>query len=191
MAKRDAVHLRVVSSQETPLSGEAESLFVEDTVVTAEAPEDHPDDLREWERQVAVVRDRALRLLGQREHSIKQLTTKLRRKGFDEDVVAMAVGQLTESDVQSNERFAEALVRRRVDRGYGPMYIRSELREAGIDDDVSDDVLSRSAEFWMDVATRVREKKYGDLDAVDWNTQARFLARRGFPADLIYRVLGR
>jgi|TARA_B100000315_G_scaffold224012_1_gene229238 regulatory protein len=146
---------------------------------------------RKWERQVALARDRGVRLLGQREHSARQLTTKLCKKGFNPDAVDEAVGQLAEMDIQSDERFAEAMVRRRVDRGFGPMYVRAELRECGIGDDAIDAVLMRSGEFWLEVASSAREKKFGSLEEADWNVQARFLARRGFPADLIYRALGR
>ena len=63
--------------------------------------------------------------------------------------------------------------------------------DAGIDDDTIESVLTRSGEFWLDVAGKAREKKYSAVEDTDWNTQARFLARRGFPSDLIYRVLGR
>jgi SOS response regulatory protein OraA/RecX len=41
---------------------------------------------------------------------------------------------------------------------------------------------------------RARSKRFGaGLPATrdDWNRQARFLAQRGYPADLIYRALGR
>ena len=56
-----------------------------------------------------------------------------------------------------------------------------------------DEVLTQSTDYWLGLAERARRKKFGGpapASRDDWNRQARFLAQRGFPADLIYRVLG-
>jgi regulatory protein len=142
------------------------------------------------DRAVAEARERGVRLLGQREHSARQLVAKLQRKGFAADVARCAVEQLGAQDLQSDRRFAEALTHRRIESGYGPMFIRSELRECGIDDELIDEMLTRSGEFWLAVAHRAHARKFGERPA-PWDTRARFLARRGFPSDLIYRTLGR
>lgn len=158
--------------------------------------------------------NKALGMLARREHSKAELARKLKRKGFDTHCVAEALEYLISENMQSDERFAESYVRSRIGRGYGPMHIRNELNQRGVDELLVEETLTRSAEFWMDIARRASSKKFRSEeraedqrdDLIDecrserleragtekalWNKQARFLARRGFPADLIYRVLG-
>jgi regulatory protein len=136
--------------------------------------------------------DRGLRLLGQREHSLRELKDKLARKGVDRDLAALVADDLRGRGLQSDARFAEALVHSRVNRGHGPVRIRQELAQRGIDDTVADEVLTNTAAHWLTLAVEVRDRKFGSAppaDRDDWNRQARFLAQRGFPSDLIYRVL--
>jgi len=45
----------------------------------------------------------------------------------------------------------------------------------------------------LERANRARAKRFGSAAPAsrdEWNRQARFLAQRGFPSDLIYRALG-
>lgn len=137
--------------------------------------------------------ERALRLLGQREHSVRELVRKLTGKGIDADTARLVVDDLRGRGLQSDARFAEAFVYGRVGRAQGPLRIRRELALRGIDDDTADAVLTREADFWMALAARARTRKFGGGvpdDRNAWNRQARFLAQRGFPSDLIFRVLG-
>lgn len=136
--------------------------------------------------------DRALRLLGQREHSQRELKDKLARKGVDRHMAELVVDDLRGRGLQSDARFAESLVRSRVDRGHGPMRIRQDLAQRGIDEAVVDAVMTESAGHWLELAITARSRKFGEALPADrdaWNRQARFLAQRGFPSDLIYRVL--
>ena len=81
----------------------------------------------------------------------------------------------------------------RSERGQGPLRIRAELRERGVTDVLVDEVLTTTSEFWLERANRARAKRFGEAVPTsrdEWNRQARFLAQRGFPSDLIYRALG-
>jgi regulatory protein len=101
---------------------------------------------------------------------------------------------LQNHDLQSDERFTESFVHSRLRKGYGPVRIRQELSERGIGESVAEDALTRPADFWIEIAEQARRKRFGELpeagDTDRWNTQARFLSRRGFPSDLIFTVLG-
>ena len=136
--------------------------------------------------------DSAVRSLARREHSRVELEQKLRRKGFDRSLVERVLEYVCEHDLQSDSRFVETYVRSRRDRGYGPIRIRQELGQRGIAEDDLEDPLTESAEFWMEIGRRVLTKKFPSAPETrdEWNVQARFLARRGFPSDLIYRLLG-
>jgi regulatory protein len=149
--------------------------------------------LGEEDRRYRLALDRALRLLGQREHSVRELTAKLTGKGIDAATAGLVVDDLRGRGLQSDARFTEAFVHSRVGRGQGPIRIRQELGQRGIGDDLADELLTRTGDYWLELAQRTRIKKFGDAAPADrhaWNRQARYLARRGFPSDLIYRVLG-
>lgn len=136
--------------------------------------------------------DSAVRSLGQREHGQRELERKLKRKGHSAELIERVLSYLLEHDLQSDARFAEGLVRSRVQRGYGPMKIRQELSSKGVSEMVLESQLTEPSEFWESVAAGSLAKKFGQPPQTreDWAIQARFLARRGFPSDLIYRILG-
>lgn len=145
-----------------------------------------PDEMHE-------ARVAAVRLLARREHSKDELRRKLKRRGHGQAIIDTVIGALDEAAYVSDTRFAEMFVRVRRARGQGPVRIRAELRQRGVEDALADDLLTETAEFWIDLARTARARRFGDGQPVDrdaWNRQARFLAQRGFPADLIYRALG-
>ena len=145
------------------------------------------------EAEFQIVRNRALGLLARREHSVQELLRKLRSKGGAESICLVVVAELTRLDLQSDDRFAEVYTYSRVSKGFGPLRIRQDLRRRGINDATVEDHLTFDAGYWMEIAERARHKRFkGAVPETGngWNTQARFLAQRGFPSDLIYRVLG-
>ncbi len=138
--------------------------------------------------------DRAVRLLGQREHATVELERKLVSKAFAAPIVQRVLEELQAQSLQSDARFVEVFVRSRLARGYGPVRIRQDLAQRGVDEILIEEALTQSLEFWLDVAEQSRQKRFGELpgegDPTLWGKQARFLARRGFPSDVIYRLLG-
>ena len=133
----------------------------------------------------------AMRLLAQREHGRAELQAKLTARRVEAEVAAQVLESLRADGLQSEERFAAALVRRRIGRGYGPVYIRGELRKRKVDDEVADAEMNQTDEFWLQLAMQALAQKFasGSKRGNDYNTRARFLARRGFPADIVYRAL--
>jgi regulatory protein len=121
-------------------------------------------------------------MLMRREHSQLELLTKLQAKGFDISTINDSLLILIEQNYQSDERFSEAFILMRHNQGKGPLKIVSELKQRGINKfnlDVFD---------WFKLAKEVRNKKFGDTPAQDFNDQAkqkRFLQSRGFGFDEI------
>jgi regulatory protein len=139
----------------------------------------------------------AVKLLSQREHSIQELRRKLARKEFSSDSIDAVVSTLQESNLVSDARYTEVFVRSRINRGDGPMKVLASLRERGIDDELIDQFLHYDDAFWISRAERVLDKKFGgrlivgeETGSDDWGKRARFLAGRGFAAEIIYRSLG-
>ena len=140
-------------------------------------------------------KESALRMLTAREHSTFELKRKLAARGHARGTVERVVGGLADRALVSDRRFVDAFVRTRIERGQGPIRIRAMLRERGVEDELIEDAVTRSASFWLECIERVRRKRFegderGALDHSEWTRQARFLSQRGFPSDLIYRALG-
>ncbi len=128
----------------------------------------------------------ALGLLGQREHSRRELLTKLAER-FNLSIDAIALQQcldkLAADGYQSDERFAEVFVRSRRARGYGPVFIEQELRRRGINVELVVDSVRRSDEDWLATVSDVKRKKFGAglVTALQEKAKvARFLQYRGF-----------
>jgi len=133
-------------------------------------------------------RKKAMDYLARREYGRTELIDKLTRFGFDADIADVAVAQLVEDNLQSDERFAEAFVASRINQGKGPVKIRTELRGRGIAGQIADSALEAANHDWYAAARSVREKKFGLELPADFNEKARqmrFLQSRGFDSDHI------
>jgi regulatory protein len=127
-------------------------------------------------------------ILARREHGEQELAAKLVAKGFEAAVVAEALAGLIEDNLLSDERFAEAFVHSRYQRGSGPQKIRAELRERGIDEVLIETCISAYDDDWSRLVVEVRERKNGiELpdDFRERSRQMRFLQQRGFTSEQI------
>lgn len=127
-------------------------------------------------------RNSALRALARREYSAAQLKAKLEQRGFSDDTADQALGQLAQAGWQSDARFAEMLVRNRIEQGYGPQRITHDLEQAGIPAaELKAAVLAAEAD-WNALCIALHEKKFGTAPegAAQWQKHYRFLASRGF-----------
>ena len=93
--------------------------------------------------------------------------------------------------LQSDTRFVESYVNHRVNAGIGPMKIRYELQQKGIDDALADEYIEPLAECWDSMMAEQRERKYGHLLPADHKArmkQARFLQNKGFSPESVMRL---
>ncbi|KAF1690316.1 recombination regulator RecX [Pseudoxanthomonas taiwanensis] len=131
---------------------------------------------------------RALGLLVRREHSRKELARKLAARGVDAEEASAAVERLAGEGWQSDERFAEFLVRNRASAGYGPRYIQAELATHGLAGEVGRAALEAFEGDWTQIARDLVARRFGAglaEDPVRRRKAADLLARRGFDADAI------
>ena len=94
--------------------------------------------------------------------------------------------------MQSDDRFTEIYVHSRVEKGFGPIRIRMELRERGVIEELISRHLDDSTINWRSHIKRVREKKFGNAlpaDHMNRAKQSRFLQQRGFDSSLIRYTL--
>jgi regulatory protein len=133
-------------------------------------------------------RKKAMDYLARREHARGELLDKLTRFGFAGETAAAAVDQLVDDGLQSDERFAEAFVRSRINQGKGPVIIRADLRQRGLAGPVIDLAIEDAGEDWHALAHDVRLKKFGPDTPSEYREKARqmrFLQSRGFEQDHI------
>ena len=158
-------------------------------------------------KQSPSLKARALRLLSLREYSRKTLAAKLAesearwaRLGAEQlEQTSQATTLSIEAVLDdfetrgwlSDERFAEALVRRRSER-YGTRKIADELERAGVDSEQSAKLLGALKETEFQRAYELWARKYGEKaqDQKERARQYRFLASKGFSSDVVARIIG-
>jgi len=133
----------------------------------------------------------AVRLLSRREHSAHEISQKLMQRDFDADDIAQAVDDLQCSGYLSDSRFADVYIRMRRLKGYGPVRIRQELQQRGVNEATIDTGFGADSSDWQHVLTQQYEKKYHDrpvLDYTDKSRRIRFLQYRGFTLEAIQQL---
>lgn len=131
--------------------------------------------------------------MARREYGRAELAGKLVQRGCDEEIAARVVETLAAESLVSDERFIEALLHVRRVRGYGPLYIRRELEEKGIDRNAIERWLDAGSRDWVEDVKRVNKKKFGGrqpANLAERARQTRFLQHRGFTHEQIRKALG-
>lgn len=138
--------------------------------------------------------DKALKLLGSRSRSRREITSRLRRAGFSSEVVALVEIRLGELDLLNDADFAREMVQGALARGVAPRVIKSQLQAKGISQDLADAAIEESGaaererQSAADLARR-RCRTYGRLDpAVAQRRLAAFLAHKGYGHEVVYWV---
>ncbi|HEY4132285.1 MAG TPA: regulatory protein RecX [Gemmatimonadaceae bacterium] len=142
--------------------------------------------------------ERALDMLEARSRAVTELRRLLIKKGEPPIDVDAAIARLRDNGLLDDANFARQLTRSKaIGGGHSRRRIQQELAKRGVARDVSDEAIAEVFEDEeVDEAAsieRVARKKLRTLSGADAPTQKRrlygFLARRGFDADDIQRVL--
>ncbi len=159
-------------------------------------------------KQGPSLKARALRLLSLREYSRKTLGAKLEEslvrsakfgRGLVEESasskplleqIEAVLDDFESRGWLSDDRFAEALVRRRSER-FGARKIQDELQRAGVDSSKTVDLLKTLKETEYQRAYDLWLRKFGTLaeEQKERARQYRFLASKGFSSEIISRVV--
>ncbi len=134
----------------------------------------------------------ALDLLARREHSRFELDRKLKARGFPAAEIAATLDALEGTGALAAARFTDSFVRTRVAKGQGPIRIRAELNERGIDGPEAAKAVRGEDVDWVEAARAARRKRFGPAPPRDFKErarQARFLQYRGFESSQIQAAL--
>ncbi|KQN51495.1 recombinase RecX [Pseudomonas sp. Leaf48] len=140
---------------------------------------------------LVAVRRTAMDLLARREHGRVELTRKLRQRGASPEMIETALDRLTEEGLLSEARYLESFVSYRARSGYGPLRIREELSQRGLQRSDIELALRESGILWHEQLEDTWRRKFsGQLptDVRERARQGRFLAYRGFSMEMINRL---
>lgn len=130
----------------------------------------------------------ALSLLSHREHSKKELITKLKTRGNTEEEINVAIEQLENMNYLNDERFAEIFVRSRLSKPLGASRIQQELVQKGISSELAKIAIEEANADWFELAKQLKERKFGTAVSTDFKEkakQSRYLQYRGFDFEQI------
>jgi len=129
-------------------------------------------------------------LLARREHSRLELLQKMQIRGFDNQLIDTNIDNFIEHSWQSDRRYAEKLVRNRTLKQHGPLKIKMELKQKGVDEKIIEDCMDDGV-YWHEIAKQALNKKFSSIAANqnEKNKYYRFLQQRGFSTEQIKLAL--
>ena len=136
----------------------------------------------------------AINYLSRREHSADELADKLRAKQFLQHDIAVVIEHLQEKNYQSDQRYAECIIRNRVSKGYGWQYIKQALTQKGVCDSIISEEHKKQQIDWYHQAELAYNKRFGDSEIKDQKDKAkrqRFMQSRGFSFDQILTLINK
>ena len=140
---------------------------------------------------LVAVRRTAMDLLARREHGRVELTRKLRQRGALPEMIDTALDRLTEEGLLSESRYLESFVSYRARSGYGPLRIREELSQRGLQRSDIELALRESGINWQEHLEDTWRRKFSGhlpIDARERAKQGRFLSYRGYSMEMISRL---
>ena len=144
-----------------------------------ELSEEEYEELR-LSSELGSAKARALRILGNRNLSAKEMQRRLIEKGESVETSTETVRWLESSGLISDEDYAAKIVRHYCEKGYGLARIKDELHRRGIQRDFWDAALEE-INGMEDISYALLEKKLrGSRDKAELHRASEFLVRRGY-----------
>lgn len=137
-------------------------------------------------------KSRALRMLGARQMSRRELVDKLTQKGETEENAAAAADFMERIGAVNDEEYSKAIVRHYSKKGYGAARIKQELSRRGVPREMWDEALCELPEGDETIDTLIARKLNGrEPDKQEVKRLTDMLLRRGFSWGQIKAALGR
>ena len=130
-------------------------------------------------------RQRALRIIGARAMSVRELTDRLKEKGETPDNAEDAAAWLEQMHLLDDAQYAAMCVRHYAAKGYGKRRICDELYRRGIDRELWDTALDELPETDDTVDRLLGAKLRGDVSPEGLQRAQGYLLRRGYSWDEI------
>lgn len=134
----------------------------------------------------------AINYLSRREHSADELFEKLRAKDFLVVDIELVIEHLKEKNYQSDQRYAECIMRNRVKKGYGWQYIKHTLLQKGVCESIINQENKNQQIDWYLQAELAYNKRFGGIkinNKKDKAKRIRFMQSRGFSREHIFILI--
>ncbi len=135
---------------------------------------------------------RAMRIIGSRAMSVKELRDRLIEKGETEENAEACTEKLKELGYLNDADYGAMIVRHYCAKGYGLTRVKNELFRRGIERDLWEDALSEMGEDTEKIDKLLRSKlKSEEPDRAELKKASDFLLRRGFSYSDIKEAINR
>lgn len=140
-------------------------------------------DVKELTKEEA--KEKALRLLGFRSHSEKELTEKLKRAGAKEEYLKEITDFLKEYNFLNDGEYAKHLAKDLQNlKKYGKRRIRAELKNRGIENELIEEAVLTLNQEEEDTLLPLMRKKLGEnFEKKNIDKAFRYFAYRGYDFD--------
>ncbi|MBG5985715.1 regulatory protein RecX [Proteus vulgaris] len=138
----------------------------------------------------------AIFMLSRRDYSTNELQRRIERRiretekdsSTAPECLPQVIERLLESQYLDDNRTIYSFFRSYLNKSYGPLRIRQELRLKGFPSEIIERVLEETDTDWYALCQEVKEKKFGTAKPKDFKERAkqvRYLQYRGFTSDYI------
>lgn len=106
----------------------------------------------------------------------------------DDSYLSQVMTHLRENNYIDDNRVVYSFFRRYLNKSYGPLRIRQELRAKGFPNEIIERLFEEDETDWYLLCQEVQEKKFGGSKPKDFKEKAkqiRYLQYRGFTSDYI------
>lgn len=140
------------------------------------------------------IRDTAAKYLASRMRTCGEMREHLAKKGFSEDEIGEVIEEFRDFRYLDDEEYCRQYINYTCDKGKGPLRIRQELAEKGVDREVIgfalEDYYDRDAE--LERALKQAEKTIAGKPVDDKmrGRLGRRLVSLGYSTDVVYKVIG-
>lgn len=149
-----------------------------------------------YQNSLLYAKESALRILGRRMHSIKELKQKLLQKKHPHEVIDNVLNNLCSAGYLDDKEFAKLYIQEKVTRKDGLQKIRNELCMKGISKEIIEELLSGiDNDIQRENALKIAEKKVVQLRGRGIEKEKlkqklyTFLISKGYEYDLIRDIL--
>lgn len=138
----------------------------------------------------------AIFMLSRRDYSTSELQRRIERRIRETEkdsptapeCLPQVIERLLESQFLDDSRTIYSFFRSYLNKSYGPLRIRQELRLKGFPSEIIERVLEETDTDWYALCQDLKEKKFGTAKPKDFKERAkqiRYLQYRGFTSDYI------
>lgn len=141
-------------------------------------------------------KERALNFLSYRDRSEKEMRTKLRQVGFDENIIELTINDLKRLKLIDDKKFAASFARgKMISKPMGAYLLKRELQQKGIEKDVIEQAVEKvfAENDQFSIAFKIAEQKVKRIKNLEEAKKKKrvsdFLLRRGFNWDVVSQVM--